>query len=431
MCVTTHWDYLDTPYGERYPEVRDKLAALGMRHIRAGGSDSDAIDKMNELAALGIKITFVLDPNKGTRPDSTYWANPPGYPIEDFVKDKVGAGVIDAVEMHNEVDNFHEYTRWFPNDTSSLSTEPSSQRYWAKYIPAATQDTSAALKSNPATTEVPLFGPSFTSEEAYARVGDLSAFVDASNVHWYLAGRHPETEGWGPNGYGSRHWINNFLAKKQSSSDPVVATEGGYSTAIGADPGNVPESVHGKYIPRLYLHAFDGGFKRFCSYELVDERADPEKTDPEANFGLLRNDLSEKPAYMALKNLIDLLEDPHPDSLVSRSLDYVRRLLGGAPGSLDYFLSGDITDVERTLLQKRDGTFYLVLWVAKPSWDPIDGGEISVPSQRVTLRLTTPTAEATTYLPNVSAAPSGRYENPDKLTLEVPDQPLVVELVPL
>lgn len=430
MCVATHWLYFDTPYGQRYPEVRDKLTDFGVRHVRDSGSSPDTIDKMQELAALGIKTTFILDPNTGTRPDTDYWGNPPGYPIDDFVESEVGTDVIDAVEMHNEVDVFYGYTRWFPNDTEPLSTDPSSRRFWGDYIPVATRDTSAALKGNPATAEVPLFGPSFTSEEAYATVGDLSSSIDAGNVHWYLAGRHPETEGWGPNGYGSRGWVIDALAKRQSPSDPLVATEGGYSTATGAGPEYVPETVHAKYMPRLYLHAFNGGFERFCSYEFVDEREDPEKTDPEANFGLLRNDLSEKPAYTALRNLIGLLEDPRPDSAVARLADYFRGLVRSAPGSLDYALGGDTTDVEQTLLLKRDGTFYLVLWVAKPSWDPIEGGEIRVPSQRVTLTLDTPTAEAATYLPNTSASPIRRYEDPEELTLEVPDHPLVVELVP-
>ncbi len=65
------------------------------------------------------------------------------------------------------------------------------------------------------------------------------------------------------------------------------------------------------------------------------------------NFGLLRNDGSEKPAYKALKNLLNLLKDPGSSF---------------TPGSLDYVLGGDTENVRHTLLQKADGKFYLILW---------------------------------------------------------------------
>lgn len=422
MCVGVHWDYNDTVYGQHYDKVRDKLAELGFRHVRSGGSSTDVIDKMKELAALGIKSTFVLDPSLGTKPDSTYWGNPPNYPIKDFVKDindpsenGVGTDVIDAVEMHNEIDITYGDKRWYPDDSTPLSNDPDSSRYWVKYIRVATRDTHAALESDPVTAGIPLYGPSLTSEQAYTIVGDLSASIDYSNVHWYLAGRHPETSGWGDNGYGSHPYHVYHLARRQSPSDPVVATEGGYSNAVNQNFTNTSEEVTARYLPRLFLHSFNGGFERFCAYELVDEWPNPEKDDNEKNFGLLRNDLSEKPAYVALKNLTDLLKDPGSSFTT---------------GSLDYSLSGETTDVHRTLLHKRDGRFYVVLWVGKPSYDPTNGEPIEVPSQRVTLTLNQPIEKASTYLPNESASPTAHYDAPAHLTLDVPDHPLVVELSP-
>lgn len=46
-----------------------------------------------------------------------------------------------------------------------------------------------------------------------------------------------------------------------------------------------------------------------CLYELVDDRNDPNLFDTEANYGLLRNNLTEKPSYVALRNIIALLID--------------------------------------------------------------------------------------------------------------------------
>jgi len=49
-----------------------------------------------------------------------------------------------------------------------------------------------------------------------------------------------------------------------------------------------------------------------------------DKSEPQANFELLRNNLLEKSAHTVLKNLIELLEDPAPDSRSSsRALDYL------------------------------------------------------------------------------------------------------------
>ena len=415
ICVVTHLPYADTPYGAHYPAVRSKLTALGIRHIRDGGTSPEVLGRMRQLADLGIKTTFVLDPNMGTKPDAAYWATPPNFPIDGFVENKVCTDTVDAVEMHNELDLFHGNTRSYPGDRIALSDDPRSSRYWGDYIRVATPDTRMALKSNPTTARIPLFGPSFTSEEAYAIVGDLSSSVDAANVHWYPGGRHPETDGWGDDGYGGREWTIEHLGRKQSPSDPVVATEGGYSTATGAGPTNIPEDVHGKYVPRLFLHAFDGGFRRFCSYELVDEWPDPAKANPEANFGLLRNDLSEKPAYGALKNLVELLEDSGP---------------AFTPRPLGYALSGEVGSLRHLLLQKRDGRFYLVLWLGKPSWDPVNGRAMEVPAKRVTLTLERPAGGAAAYLPGDSA-PHGRWSGGvDRLKLEVPDHPLVVEIEP-
>ena len=43
---------------------------------------------------------------------------------------------------------------------------------------------------------------------------------------------------------------------------------------------------------------------------------------PEGAFGLLRNDVSEKPAFRAVKNLITILSDKGPDFEVG-SMNYV------------------------------------------------------------------------------------------------------------
>jgi hypothetical protein len=144
-------------------------------------------------------------------------------------------------------------------------------------------------------------------------------------------------------------------ARKNSGTLPVVASETGYHDALAA-PGDhppVPEDVAATYLPRLFLSAFRAGVRRTFAYELLDERPDPARTDAEAGFGLLREDLSPKPSYTALRNLIAALRPAGPPSEASPPAVSVR---GPA--------------VERLLLDRGEGRFALVLWQSAPVWDP-------------------------------------------------------------
>lgn len=124
----------------------------------------------------------------------------------------------------------------------------------------------------------------------------------------------------------------------------------------------------------------------------------------------MRNDFSPKPAYTALRNTIALLEDPGPTF---------------EPGSLDYALIGDTTNVHRTLLQKRDGTFYLVLWQEVAS-----DGASPVAERPLTVDPAMPVGKVTVYRPNFSSAPVNAYAAPDKVNVSVPDYPVILEIEP-
>src|SRR5579863_3600513 len=118
-----------------------------------------------------------------------------------------------------------------------------------------------------------------------------------------------------------------------------------YPTAT--QTGTIPESVEASYIPRTLLLSFSKGIKRTFVYELLDEFSS-------TGYGLLANDFSEKPAFLALKNLISTLQDP-----------------GGqfTPGSLTYGVTGNTNTVQHLLLQKRDGSYWLILWLEQSSYD--------------------------------------------------------------
>jgi hypothetical protein len=106
---------------------------------------------------------------------------------------------------------------------------------------------------------------------------------------------------------------------------------------------------------------------RTFEYEFADEGSDYFGT-----CGLMNFDLTPKPAYNALSAVIHLLSDP-----------------GAAftPVRLSYTLSGQTNNVHHLLLQKRDGTYYLALWIETPSWNANTDALIPVPAQSISVSL--------------------------------------------
>jgi len=268
------------------------------------------------------------------------------------------------------------------------------------------------IKSSSDISGVTVYGSPLTEESAYATLGDMSGYQDYGSMNNYFSGRHPGNNGWGSNNYGSLDW-NVRVAKKASVSKPVVTTETGYHNLpynYNSHKG-VPEEIAAKYAPRLLLEQFNYGIARTFIYELINTYNNPNAIDQ--NLGLLRNDGSEKPAYGAIKNLLSLLKDPEGDF---------------APGVLNYALSGNTANIHHTLLQKKDGRFYLILWQEVSGFN-VDSKEwIEVPSQKVTLTLNTWIAKATTYVPNDSSNFKSSQTYPKQIDIDVSDRPVVVEL---
>ena len=388
--VNTHLRYYDTAYGN-FSLIEQRLQELGIRHIRDGGSDPTWIQNINQLATKGIKSTIVVDPSIGIGPDSSYDINSPGYTITNLIKNSLPTAV-EAVEILNEFDII------YPNGYS-YNGQTVTAANWVSYLRNFTEDTYTALKSDPATQNIGIIGPSFVYPDSSTLVGDLSPWVDYGNLHPYTNPKNP----------GDANLVQDIVNRsKPFGNHPLIATETGYFTNVPGSDRSVSETVQGKYMPRLFLENYNHGIKRTFSYELIDERANT--TNGEDNYGLLRADGSPKPAFTALKNLISLLNDT---STTAASF---------TPGALNYSLS-NAQNVDHTLLQKSNGDFYLVLWQEVPSTD-------QAASQTVTLNLTTPIAQATTYLPNQSTTSTAQYAAPAQLSLNVPDYPLVIQLTP-
>jgi hypothetical protein len=150
----------------------------------------------------------------------------------------------------------------------------------------------------------------------------------------------------------------------------------------------VTEAVAAHYTPRLLLEYHQRGVRSFL-YELFDQTHEPTLSWREQHFGLIRADGTRKPAYDAVRNLLNLTADPGP---------------GFAPQTLSYTATSSVAGLRQTLVQRRDGVFVLLLWRDVVMWDPTRQRLLAVQPAPVTVQLGD-AAVVSTHLPSRSAEP--------------------------
>ncbi len=342
MGIETKLSYLDSAFGTQWPTVLAKLKSLGIHHVRDGyyywPASSSIVANHRSLAAAGIFTTYVV-------------------PLDNTTT------VAEVQEMSSSLQDMEALEATNECDINAVCGSPSI--VGINHVVSLLPTLSAAGRA----LGIPVLGPSFTTSGAYASAGNVSSLINFNNLHVYFGGRNPGSDGWGGgdaqgNSYGSFAWWMD-----QGNSDapnvPDIITESGYYMASKPSPYQIPESVAASYIPRTYLLAFNHGVKRTFVHELLDEDASP-------YFGLLRYDLSERPAYTAVKNLVSLVSDPG---------------VSFSPAKLDYTVSGGDSTLNHTLLQRRNGTFLLMMWLERSSYDEIQNVATPVTPQAVVLNL--------------------------------------------
>jgi hypothetical protein len=68
--VACHLNYTWTAYRD-FPATKALLLASGIRNIRDGGADPLAVTRLRDLAAAGVRLTWVMDPADGVAPTQT------------------------------------------------------------------------------------------------------------------------------------------------------------------------------------------------------------------------------------------------------------------------------------------------------------------------------------------------------------------------
>ena len=377
--VNIHLHHFNTPYSN-FSQVETALKQLHVRHVRDGLIDTtwkDYYSRHNQLGRDGIKGLFIT--SAGQSQDLLV-----GFPAR--VKDS-----FEAYEAPNEYDQ-------------------SGNANWVSTLNSFVEKLSQAVKNDPSTSGFPVIGPSLTKPASFAKLhGDCT--FDYSNLHNYFSGRNPGTGGWGSNGYGSIVW-NLGEVNADCPGKPVMTTETGYQT-IPSMSNSIPEAVAAKYVPRIFLEQWLRGIRRTYLYELIDLPSGNKSSDN--GFGLLRPDFSHKPAFDALANMMGLLADPGPAFV---------------PSDLSFSLSGDVSNLHHLLLQKRNGNFFLVLWVEESSYDVDAKKSITVRPRRVTAQMSSATAGLLYQFDSAGKLTSRELDKSSSYTLEIGDAVSILELGP-
>ncbi|MDB5317306.1 MAG: calcium-binding protein [Rhodospirillales bacterium] len=199
---------------------------------------------------------------------------------------------------------------------------------------------------------------------------------------------------------------------------PYILTETGYHTKI--DPANgwegVSEAVHAKLILNLYMDALRLGIRRTYIYQLFDAYED-RGNDQEKHFGLCRLDNSYKPAAVAIHNFTTILADRGRDARTFPLAALGTITVSGAPASGYSFL-----------VQKSDGSYWVITWAEPDIWNQNTNTEIAARAVRQTIGFGRTFANVSVYDPLIGTDPVATASAASSVVVGITDHPLIVKL---
>lgn len=358
--VAMHLAYADTTYSHQ-AQVMSLLRRLGVTHVREGVPvGSPALKRgLRSVAGLGIGGTLVTALNIAPRlavPAAT----------------AVMGGRLDGLEGPNELDHMGP-----PN-------------WRARLVPYL-----RALRDSIARSRRPVadVGPSFVDSSFYSLINPR--MYDVASLHIYPGGEPPERP----------LAVQIDQGHVVAPNRPIDVTETGYHNALAATTGQPPvsEAAAAVYLPRALLAAFADGAKRTFIYELLDEQPEPGLLNPEKHFGLVRQDLSPKPAFFAVSNLLAAVRGS-PGPAVT------------PPPAPSISSRGPL---ERLVLARSDGSVVVALWRTASVWDVDRRAPLDPATVPVAVRWRRPVADLAVTRPSLSENPVMRSASTTRVSLSL------------
>jgi len=370
----SHFNYGGTSYTTNAATVGAALISSGIRHLRDGEPQDNYASELAYLGANGIKHS-VFFPVTTTAAQITATL-------------MLYAPYVDFVEPQNEYDR---------------SGDPN----WAAALQAEQQLLYTTVQSNPAFAGIKVLGPSFARPADAASVGPLDQFEDAGNLHNYTCNLNPGTT--------TSIGISalSALIRGATATKPIWTTEVGYEDDLSVSACALSDAAIAKYTPRTIADRWLAGEPRTYLYQF----ADMAPATGYSAMGLVTQAGVPKPQFTALQSMISLLSDPGS---------------GFATAPLAYTLGGNTQNVQQLLLQKRNGDYFLLLWLEVPSWNPQSQSPLGVAQQTVTLTFGSAitTATAYTYGSDWSLHGTGLPAPARQLSVSVGDSITFVKLHP-
>ena len=283
---------------------------------------------------------------------------------------------------------------------------------WPEGVRAFQKDLYHTVKNDPSVSNLPVLGPTIGSglkAPFINTIGDISAYVDFGNFHYYKAWGQSYSEGF-------PDWDLKSIKNSPNvmfGNKPYMSTEGSYHTATKTESG-ISEIVNAKYTLRFFLEYWRLGVVRTFKYELFDEGTS--NSNAEDKFGLIENNgTTVKKAGIAVKNLISLLSDPYPTKIF-------------IPSSLNFSIINEDFYTHYNLLQKSTGKYYLIIWNDAPSWNEDLKSEIKN-TDSLTIVFNQKILEAKLFAPFTNGLIALKtIQNPKLLPIVVPNHPYIYEI---
>ncbi|GJM64149.1 LamG-like jellyroll fold domain-containing protein [Persicobacter diffluens] len=394
--ICTHFSFRGQPYVDRFDTVAHVLGNSGIRYIRdrAISDNQQGKDHVEYLYnTYGIKTVAVFP-----------WRSP--YKSFDEVDNKLNSLVdysdmIIAIEGANEADHSaKDYN--VPEGWTDDLQENHTYLY-------------NAVKNHEATeiNSKPVLAPSPTFPNRVPWMGPMNDKSDHYNIHSYHGTRYPE--------YADSHFFNYFIKTAEANpddpntADNMWSTESGFHNEIGyqhSNPNGVHEESEGYYLPRMLAHYFNNGIQRTFIYELMDHKS-PDPRDAQDDFGIVRFDMSYTPAYIAVRNLIKIIEEDEQHTNIT---------------PLDIEIEGADDDTYTTLLQKSDGTYYLMIWNAGDNYDFDTRSFVTSSERAVKVKFASAQPRINLYNPRVSSGAIASTENVTEYDLMLKDYIQILEI---
>ncbi len=383
-CEGVSINVLDGPRTCRTPSAGDVLAQpadlfVNAFGIKPGGISPEEPLVKERLSELGVR-QMVL-PYHGDREAFRRLYDALG--LKGLVTIEALSDAMPALQFYGSAANAITLRNPFPVDAT-----------WGEGVRRDQKALYELVKGNDTTGSIAVVGTNIQSDDQILAAGDLSAWVDAGSFFpWRLElwrdppGRRLETDL-------PRH-VPTYGTRK------MVAPQTGYDTSPET---GLSETIAGRYVVRTLLEHFRRGVQRTFIADFADGEPGLEGM-PSSGIGILHNDGSPKPAFTTLSRLLDLVGDAGPPFV---------------PGRLGFSLGTSSAAVHTLLLQKRSGTFYLVLWLE------IDSTEVEtmVP---VALELALPATTLTVFRPAQASAPVALSRG-QRISFDVPDSLTVVQI---